>query len=107
MKYQDLVYFGYSWEDDSVSTEKEFIEYLKEERKQFARVASHYNVTNHRILRTQIDSLLIAYDQAVGCLSLFDVMHHVCPVCDGRGKGNFEADSQEIWCDSCEGTGKL
>jgi hypothetical protein len=36
-----------------------------------------------------------------------DVMHHVCPVCDGRGKGNFEADSQEIWCDSCEGTGQI
>jgi RecJ-like exonuclease len=30
----------------------------------------------------------------------------VCHVCDGRGKGNFEADSQEINCDTCEGTGQ-
>lgn len=44
---------------------KEFIEYLKEERRQMARVASHYTVDSHRILRTQIDSLLIAYDEAV------------------------------------------
>ena len=38
-----------------------------------ARVASHYTVDSHRILRTQIDRLLIAYDQAVKRLSLFDV----------------------------------
>jgi len=57
---------------------KEFIEYLKEERRQMARVASGYMIDSHRILRTQIDSLLIAYDQAVERLSLFDVSKSVC-----------------------------
>jgi len=40
-------------------------------------------------------------------LNISNVMHQVCPVCDGLGKGNFEADSQEICCDSCEGTGQI
>lgn len=30
-----------------------------------------------------------------------------CVVCDGRGKGNFDGDSNVICCDSCEGEGKV
>jgi len=30
MKYQDLVYFGYTWEDESKSLEKEFMDTIKE-----------------------------------------------------------------------------
>ena len=42
-----------------------FEDYLKQARKDFAEVASEYTVTEHLKLRTAIDSLLIAYDQAV------------------------------------------
>ena len=42
-----------------------FKDYLKQARKDFAKVAVKYSTTNHLELRTAIDSLLIAYDQAV------------------------------------------
>jgi hypothetical protein len=42
-----------------------FEDYLKQARKDFAEVAIQYTVTEHLKLRTAIDSLLIAYDQAV------------------------------------------
>ena len=45
--------------------EQTFEDYLKQARKDFAKVASEYTVTEHLKLRTAIDSLLIAYDQAV------------------------------------------
>jgi hypothetical protein len=45
--------------------EETFEEYLKEARIDFAKVASKYPVNNHLELRTAIDALLIAYDQAV------------------------------------------
>jgi len=42
-----------------------FENYLKQARTDFAKVAGKYTVTEHLELRTAIDSLLIAYDQAV------------------------------------------
>jgi hypothetical protein len=45
--------------------ENTFIKFLKDQRKRFASVVSKYTVTEHRILRTEVASLLIAYDQAV------------------------------------------
>lgn len=44
--------------------EQTFEEYLKQARWDFAKVAEKYPVENHLELRTAIDSLLIAYDQA-------------------------------------------
>ena len=41
-----------------------FEEYLMQARKDFAKVAAKYSVEEHLELRTAIDSLLIAYDQA-------------------------------------------
>ena len=43
----------------------DFIEYVKEERRKFVRIASIYSVEDHTLLRTKIDDLLIAYDQMV------------------------------------------
>lgn len=45
--------------------EETFEEYLKQARWKFTTVAEKYPVENHLELRTAIDSLLIAYDQAV------------------------------------------
>lgn len=45
--------------------EQTFKEYLKQSRWDFAKVAEKYPVEKHLELRTAIDSLLIAYDQAV------------------------------------------
>jgi allophanate hydrolase subunit 1 len=45
--------------------EQKFEEYLKQARWDFAKVAEKYPVEKHLELRTAIDSLLIAYDQAV------------------------------------------
>ncbi len=42
-------------------------------------------------------------------LSQHDVIKNevaVCPVCDGRGSGNFGGEAFTEECDSCEGTGK-
>ena len=44
--------------------EQTFEDYLKQARKDFAKVAAKYTVTEHLKLRTAIDNLLIAYDQA-------------------------------------------
>jgi translation initiation factor 2B subunit (eIF-2B alpha/beta/delta family) len=45
--------------------EQTFEEYLKKSRGDFTKVVEKYTVENHLELRTAIDSLLIAYDQAV------------------------------------------
>ena len=45
--------------------EQTFEEYLKQARWDFAKVAEKYPVEKNLELRTSIDSLLIAYDQAV------------------------------------------
>jgi len=39
--------------------------YLKQARKDFTKVAAQYSVKDHLVLRTAIDSFLIAYDQAM------------------------------------------
>jgi len=55
--------------------EQTFEEYLKQARWDFAKVAEKYPVEKNLELRTAIDSLLIAYDQAVHqALSLADVV---------------------------------
>jgi hypothetical protein len=45
--------------------EQTFEEYLKKSRGDFTKVVEKYTVENHLELRTAIDTLLIAYDQAV------------------------------------------
>lgn len=44
--------------------EQDFETYLQQARTEFCLVAHRYNVREHNELRTAIDSLLIAYDQA-------------------------------------------
>lgn len=52
-----------------------FKEYLEQARKDFAQVAAKYSVEEHLELRTAIDSLLIAYDQATDkALSITNVV---------------------------------
>ena len=43
--------------------DNKFLEYIKEQRNDFVRIAGTYSITGHLQLRTEIDSLLIAYDQ--------------------------------------------
>lgn len=45
--------------------ENTFIKFLKEQRRRFSNVVSFYGVGEHKILRTESDSLLVAYDQAI------------------------------------------
>ena len=40
-----------------------FLKYIEAQRADFCRVARNYTVDFHNELRTEIDSLLIAYDQ--------------------------------------------
>lgn len=42
---------------------KQFLEECKEVRNDFVKIAGQYNVSSHLKLRTEIDSLLIMYDQ--------------------------------------------
>jgi len=42
-----------------------FEEYLKKEREYFTKITEKYSVEEHLELRTAVDSLLIAYDQAI------------------------------------------
>ncbi|MFZ2432510.1 MAG: hypothetical protein WAW57_15330 [Lutibacter sp.] len=53
-----------------------FENYLKQARNDFAKVAVKYTVTEHLELRTAIDSLLIAYDQAVAKALILPVVGH-------------------------------
>ena len=43
--------------------EEQFLKECKEARDDFAKIARQYNVGDHLELRTEIDSLLIMYDQ--------------------------------------------
>jgi hypothetical protein len=52
-------------EEKNINMEETFEDYLKEARRDFAIVASKYPASDHLELRMAIDSLLIAYDQAV------------------------------------------
>ena len=47
---------------------QDFETYLQQAREDFCKVAYKYNITDHLELRTEVDSLLIAYDQAVEAL---------------------------------------
>jgi len=54
----------------------EFEYYLKQAREDLCEIAQVYTVEEHRPLRTRIDSLLIAYDQAVAkALSIYSVVN--------------------------------
>lgn len=71
-----------------ITEEPTFEVYLKQARWDFAKVAGKYPVEKHLELRTEIDSLLIAYDQAVHqALTRPDVVDQhlqlVCPHCKG------------------------
>ncbi len=46
-----------------------FLDYIKQQRNEFVKVAGTYPVSEHLTLRTEIDSLLIAYDQMTGKLA--------------------------------------
>ena len=54
--------------------DKDFETYLQQARTEFCLVAHRYNVREHNELRTAIDSLLIAYDQAFLALRKHSVM---------------------------------
>jgi hypothetical protein len=55
--------------------QEDFKEYLKEAREKFCYETQKYNVENNLQLRTEVDSFLIAYDQAVAkAFSLSGVM---------------------------------
>tara|TARA_R110000850_G_scaffold258239_1_gene384739 strand:+ start:449 stop:724 length:276 start_codon:yes stop_codon:yes gene_type:complete len=45
--------------------QEDFKEYLKEARQRFCKEVNKYNVSDNLQLRTECDSFLIAYDQAV------------------------------------------
>lgn len=47
-----------------MSDRKEFLEEAKEVRNKFVKIAGQYSVSEHLELRTEIDTLLIMYDQA-------------------------------------------
>lgn len=53
---------------------QDFETYLQQARTEFCLVAHKYNVGEHNELRTAIDSLLIAYDQAFLALRKHGVM---------------------------------
>lgn len=53
---------------------QDFETYLQQARTEFCLVAHKYNVTEHNELRTAIDSLLVAYDQAFLALRKHIVM---------------------------------
>mgnify|MGYP000651361212 CR=1 FL=1 len=78
--------------------EQTFEDYLKQARQDFAKVASEYTVTEHLKLRTAIDSLLIAYDQAVNQALTIPVVvkslpNKYCPKC-----GEPIAKPHKFWC---------
>lgn len=51
-------------------------------RKEFVRVAATYDVGRHNALRTEIDSLLIMYDQAIQkAKKLDEFLDNDCPAC--------------------------
>lgn len=70
IEFNRLVDFAESKQSQSV--DDDFINYLKVEREDFAKVASTYSPSEHNALRTAIDSLLIAYDQATDKLKTKD-----------------------------------
>ena len=53
---------------------QDFETYLQQAREDFCKVAYKYDITDHLELRTEIDSLLIAYDQAVEALRKHNVV---------------------------------
>ncbi|AKG94232.1 hypothetical protein AVT43_gp58 [Polaribacter phage P12002L] len=57
--------------------QEDFKEYLKEARQRFCNETQKYNVKDNLRLRTEVDSFLIAYDQAVSkAFSLNAVSQH-------------------------------
>ena len=55
--------------------QEDFKEYMKEARQKFCKEINKHSVGDNLVLRTEMDSFLIAYDQAVAkAFSLKDVM---------------------------------
>lgn len=59
-------------------TESAFYDEAIQTRKEFAKVAATYNVRDHLELRTEIDTLLIMYDQAIEKARKWDEMIGDC-----------------------------
>jgi len=72
--------------------EKDFIDYLRDERNRFVKVAVKYDTHEYNELRTAIDSLLIAYDQAREKLVQPKGIISVCKICNDE-IGTIMADS--------------
>ena len=63
--------------------EEDFKEYLKEARQRFCKETQKYNVRDYLKLRTEVDSFLLAYDQAVSkAFSLQGVVASVLCISD-------------------------
>ena len=72
-------------------------EYLKEARQRFCKEVNKYNVSDNLQLRTECDSFLIAYDQAVAkAFSLQGVGKSFCGCT--KPKPNYP---EMVWCDDC------
>jgi hypothetical protein len=86
--------------------QEDFKEYLKEARQRFCKEVNKYNVSDNLQLRTECDSFLIAYDQAVAkAFSLQGVSQQsVLLSCDnGCYWALKEADNKQyLQCSICE-----
>lgn len=81
--------------------QEDFKEYLKEARQRFCNETQKYNVRDNLKLRTEVDSFLIAYDQAVSkALTLTDVG---CMCCDKTIKHNelLKDEFKDNYCNWC------
>jgi hypothetical protein len=86
----------------------DFKNYLNKSRQDFVKVASKYSVDEHLELRTAIDSLLIAYDQANTQIDNLqeDIRHRDELIKELRGVSEcdhfadmwIKADDGEIYC---------
>jgi DnaJ-class molecular chaperone len=71
------------------------------------RIMLHETVGDYEISTETLKIILDEWESKA--LSQHDVIKNevaVCPVCDGRGSGNFGGEAFTEECDSCEGTGK-
>lgn len=79
---------------------QDFETYLQQARTEFCLVAHKYNVTEHNELRTAIDSLLVAYDQAFLALRKHIVMQAEGSDVSEGATGASSAAGKGV-CDGC------
>lgn len=82
-----------------LSEDVSFLEYIEQQRDIFVNTAVKYTVSEHLELRTEIDSLLIAYDQMAEKLRVIytnfeninsiDPEHTECSMCHGTGEYSY------------------